>query len=185
MTKDLNTLLRERKINEEPGFQIDLFDGTQFNFLSNFEDSPFVDQSGHKWKTAEHYYQAAKATTLRDFKMIQNALSPGDAKHFGKTIELRADWNQIKFDVMGRALRYKFSQNPKLMERLIATYPATLIEGNFWHDNIWGACRCKGCSGGQNHLGKMLMRVRDAEIIKSVTGHPVDDGLCENYRLEA
>ena len=37
-----------------------------------------------------------------------------------------------------------------------------LIEGNNWHDVFWGKCSCPRCNGGgQNHLGKILMKVRE------------------------
>ena len=32
-----------------------------------------------------------------------------------------------------------------------------LIEGNVWNDTFWGVCNGKG----HNHLGKILMKVRD------------------------
>ena len=33
-----------------------------------------------------------------------------------------------------------------------------LVEGNDWHDRFWGVCRGQG----KNHLGKLLMRVRES-----------------------
>lgn len=41
--------------------------------------------------------------------------------------------------------------------RLLATGSAELIEGNVWNDTFWGVCRGRG----QNHLGRILMEVRD------------------------
>ena len=44
----------------------------------------------------------------------------------------------------------------------MATAPAPLLEGNYWHDNYWGDCKCKTCekTEGQNKLGRILMIVR-------------------------
>jgi predicted NAD-dependent protein-ADP-ribosyltransferase YbiA (DUF1768 family) len=49
-----------------------------------------------------------------------------------------------------------------LAERLLATEGEDLVEGNYWHDQIWGDCNCHVHQSipGQNLLGKLLMRVR-------------------------
>ena len=40
-------------------------------------------------------------------------------------------------------------------------YPRELIEKNYWHDNFWGVCTCGKCSTGKNHLGTILIQVRE------------------------
>lgn len=64
---------------------------------------------------------------------------------------------------MLRIVRSKFNSNPEIAEKLIATYPETLVEGNHWHDNTWGDCSCARCRDipGKNLLGQILMTVRD------------------------
>ena len=52
----------------------------------------------------------------------------------------------------------KFHSNPSLIEKLLTTKDATLIEGNTWGDTFWGMDTRKG---GENHLGIILMDVRD------------------------
>jgi len=54
-------------------------------------------------------------------------------------------------------IRIKF-QDPFLAAKLIKTYPAQLIEGNYWNDKYWGVCLKTNI--GENHLGKILMQVR-------------------------
>ena len=46
--------------------------------------------------------------------------------------------------------------------RLLSTSNATLVEGNWWHDNFWGDCYCPKCKGipGANTLGRLLMELR-------------------------
>jgi predicted NAD-dependent protein-ADP-ribosyltransferase YbiA (DUF1768 family) len=58
-------------------------------------------------------------------------------------------------------LRIKFAE-AHLAELLLATGEATLVEGNTWHDNDWGACTCEGCQAEPKHnlLGQLLMQVR-------------------------
>lgn len=58
----------------------------------------------------------------------------------------------------------KFSQNLELLDKLLATKHAILIEGNYWHDNHFGICSCIKCYGKvqpMNVLGKILMDVRE------------------------
>lgn len=138
--------------------KIDNFDG-EFAFLSNFYPSPIVD--GIEFPTVEHYFQAHKTIRYNDFKKIAAAGSPGLAKRLGRSIDLRADWEEVKLPTMKNALRLKFA-DPTLRAKLIATGDAELIEGNLWHDNTWGDCRCARCLDipGQNQLGKLLMEVR-------------------------
>ena len=51
----------------------------------------------------------------------------------------------------------KFSQNPILRQKLINTQDMILIENNTWNDTFWGVCN----GVGENHLGKILMEVRE------------------------
>ena len=69
---------------------------------------------------------------------------------------LRGDWEQVKFDVMERCVRYKFAHHPELRDKLLATGDAYLEEGNDWGDTIWGVSN----GVGENRLGKILMKVR-------------------------
>ena len=79
------------------------------------------------------------------------------AKRLGKSVELRTDWSQIKLEVMADLLWQKFIINPKLRSMLLATGDRELVEGNTWGDTFWG--KCGGV--GTNHLGNLLMRLRD------------------------
>ena len=89
-------------------------------------------------------------------------LLPAEAKRFGKKVLLRPDWETYKFGVMREVIRAKFEQNPDLAQKLLDTDPQHLIEGNHWHDNIYGICYCNKCQGikGKNVLGKILMEER-------------------------
>ena len=133
---------------------IDCFDG-EFAFLSNFYPSPIFD--GNIWfPTVEHYFQAAKTTNMEEYKAIAAADTPGQAKRLGRKVTLRPDWEEVKDQVMLDALRMKFSDD-KLRSMLLATGEEYLVEGNTWGDKYWGVCG----GIGLNHLGKLLMQVRD------------------------
>lgn len=137
-----------------------------YSFLSNFEPP------GLRWQSArfgeidvwcvEIAYQAEKARNIEDFYEIAILGSPREAKRLGRLVSLRPDWENVKVDIMRRAVRQKFSSTHMMM-KLMSTGDSTLVEGNYWHDNVWGDCRCdlQECRGqGQNLLGKMLMRMR-------------------------
>jgi len=132
---------------------IDRFDGEN-SFLSNFfEHNPGV--------TVEHLFQATKADNKSDHGYVMGADTPGEAKRRGRRVSLRKDWESIKADIMLKFLRDKFS-TAELREKLLATGDQELVEGNFWHDNYWGDCRCRRCvdEPGYNKLGQLLEQVR-------------------------
>ena len=79
------------------------------------------------------------------------------AKRKGRHVQLRHDWEQIKFTVMYEIVKAKFTKNEDLKIKLLATKDEYLEEGNTWGDKIWGTVNGKG----QNNLGKILMRVRE------------------------
>jgi predicted NAD-dependent protein-ADP-ribosyltransferase YbiA (DUF1768 family) len=58
---------------------------------------------------------------------------------------------------MERCVRYKFTYDAELRQKLLATGDAILEEGNDWGDRVWGVVD----GVGKNRLGKILMKVRD------------------------
>ena len=125
-----------------------------FRFLSNFWPC-VIEFEGIKFSSVEHAYQAAKTLDIKERKRIAKLLTPGKAKRAGKELMLRPDWEEIKLPIMRELLIKKFSHR-ELMFRLKLT-EGELIEGNNWGDTFWGICRGKG----ENHLGKLLMEIRD------------------------
>jgi ribA/ribD-fused uncharacterized protein len=112
---------------------------------------------GWIWPTSEHAYQAAKTLNEEDKERIASQSTPALAKRMGKSVAKRPDWEQVKLKIMYDIVLAKFQQNPVLKYLLILTKDAELIEGNTWGDTYWGVCNGKG----ENHLGKILMRIRD------------------------
>lgn len=144
---------------------IDQFKG-EYRFLSNFY--PYaVSYEGIRYPSTEHAFAAAKTLDGAARLRIAAARSATEAKRLGRNVALREGWDQrIRFEVMRDLVAIKFSPGSAIGYQLAATGDAELIEGNTWHDQIWGDCRCGrlSCSSpGQNHLGKMLM-VRRAEL---------------------
>lgn len=136
------------------------FEG-RYSFLSNFYAAQTV-YDGLRYPTSEHAYQAAKSLNDADKKAILQASTPDDCKKLGRHISIRPDWEEIKDEVMYQIVKSKF-QNPGLATKLLKTGDEQLCEGNYWHDNYWGACECPKCRllPRRNQLGKTLMRVRE------------------------
>ena len=128
-------------------------------FLSNFYPSPIRVPWG-RYPTVEHAYQAAKTCIPGEREVIIACATPGQAKRAGRKLKLREDWERVKLEFMRDALRAKF-WNTELGDMLMCTREP-LIEHNRWHDNYWGSCLCQKCGDhGKNHLGKLLMDVRE------------------------
>ena len=123
-------------------------------FLSNFHRHPFT-WNGQRWQTAEHAYQAYKTLDSAARERIAASSTPGAAKRAGRALELRADWETVKRQLMQSVLVAKFGV-PELRRQLLATGDAELVEGNHRGDTYWGVCR----GAGRNELGKILMRIR-------------------------
>ncbi len=135
---------------------IDRFDGTKYRFLSNFYMAPVVYE-GITYPSSEHAYQAAKTADVGSRLLLADLKTAGEVKRAGARLKLRADWNDVKISVMENIVRLKFEQHPDLAEKLLATGNAELIEGNTWGDRFWG--QVDGV--GENHLGQVLMRIRN------------------------
>lgn len=133
----------------------------EYRWLSNFAECErpiFLEGDSNEYPTVEHAYQAAK-TFYADYRLkIKN----GDAVHakrFFKNLKqwVRPDWNQVKLGIMEHCLRQKFAPGTSLLKKLLETGNEEIVEGNTWGDVFWGQCPI---GKGQNHLGKLLMKLR-------------------------
>lgn len=156
MTKKL--LIEEDDIPEP----IDSFQG-EYRWLSNFWPCE-VELDGLKFRSVEAGYVAAKTTDIEIRKYIQTLDTSGKCKAYGKKLDLRTDWKDVRLDIMESLLVQKFTKDSELGAKLIETYPKQLIEGNYWNDTFWGVCDGKG----KNNLGKLLMKIRK-KIMKENT----------------
>lgn len=136
--------------------KIDKFRGKYF-FLSNFYPVK-VNYNGLEYQNNEAAFQAQKVLDEQS-KLPFTQMSPTDAKRRGKHVKLRQDWEDVKDGIMEEIVCAKFTQNPDLKEKLLATADAELVEGNTWNDRYWGVDIRTGA--GKNHLGKILMKVRE------------------------
>jgi len=129
----------------------------KLRFLSNFYY--------HQGWTAEHRFQAEKALNRTMKNSILWSSSPQAAKRMGNSVPLTPDlvemWDEAKDMIMKEVLTQKFEID-EMRDLLLSTKDALLIEGNTWHDQYWGDCRCSRHkkTAGQNKLGQLLMEIR-------------------------
>jgi len=130
----------------------------RYGAFSNFSKHG-VELDGLWWKTTEHYFQAQKFTDETYKEKIRNAPDPKTAATLGRSrnVKLRDDWEQVKDDVMRKAVRKKFETHEPLRDLLISTGDEEIVEDSPG-DYYWG---CGKDRTGKNMLGKILMEVRE------------------------
>jgi N-glycosidase YbiA len=133
---------------------INSFEG-EHHFLSNFHHAEVI-YDGLLYPTTEHAYQAAKTLDLAARRKIRECGKPNTAKGLGRKVKMRPGWESMKLSVMEDLVRQKFTSHKDLQDLLLETGDRKLVEGNWWKDMFWGTFN----GVGQNHLGKILMKVR-------------------------
>lgn len=138
-----------------------------YEFLSNFYPCK-ITIAGYTFPSVENAYQAMKCANPNDYAQFVN-IGPAEAKKLGRKVQLRSDWEQIKYNVMRQLLDLKF-QDKVLLKMLQDTAPESIVEGNYWHDNYWGICQCDKCKDKikYNHLGELLQRKRNLSGISDI-----------------
>uniref|UniRef100_B8HS05 NADAR domain-containing protein n=1 Tax=Cyanothece sp. (strain PCC 7425 / ATCC 29141) TaxID=395961 RepID=B8HS05_CYAP4 len=141
-----------------------------YGCFSNFSPHGF-ELEGQRWQTVEHYYQAHKFVGTPDHHLctqIQQCQTPAQAAALGRNPCHcpRSDWEEIKQQVMRTAVLAKFKTHPQIRTILLETGEAWLVEDSPV-DFYWG---CGADRSGQNHLGRILMSVR--QELRSPIAYP-------------
>ena len=157
----------------------------KYGEFSNFYKAPItIDEI--TYPTSEHYYQSAKflgpKSTTSDRKyaaIIAKQTTPGKAfqlarqlkkyqypwqkelnviieKYQDREVKMRLDWENIKDNIMRRAVYTKFTQHKNLQVLLCSTGDSKIVE-HTKRDSYWGD---GGDESGQNMLGRILMETR-------------------------
>ena len=145
---------------EAPAILFCCRDRAAYGWLSNFERCSLRDTRGRLWPTVEHAYQASKFAGQPELvEQIRLAPLPRDAKRLGRHGALRPNWNALRDEVMRRLVLAKFTQNPDLAAKLLATGDAELVEDAPWdrylilthNPGVW--CGCARLQGGSGLTG--------------------------------
>ena len=144
----------------------------KYGCFSNFY-SCSVEYEGIVYPNAECAWQSLKTFDQEVRKKFATYTATG-AKKMGRRVNLRSDWEDVKYNLMVDVCYAKFSQNDELKEMLLSTGAEIIVENTTaWHDNIWGNCECEKCKDkeGKNLLGKALMEVREKLVDEMDTTH--------------
>ncbi|KAG8977271.1 hypothetical protein FRB90_008861, partial [Tulasnella sp. 427] len=106
--------------------------GKDYYSFTNFSPHP-VTYEGLKYPTSEHLFQALKFLPHRP-QLAEHIRTAGDrptipyleARRFEP--EVRSDWRSVNLEVMDMVLELKFTQHSKLMDELLGTGDAKLVE---------------------------------------------------------
>ena len=143
-----------------------LFGGAQSHF-SNFYPC-CIHVFGRDFNSAEHAYQYRQAIFHEDFECaedIKRATDARAAKRVSKEIIKKHEgWLEKRVDVMIEVLKAK-AEVPEFREALLATGQAELVEYVVSREAFWGVGF--GFKGGGNMLGKLLMSLREEELIST------------------
>jgi N-glycosidase YbiA len=129
-----------------------------YGCFSNFSRHGFV-MDKLWWNTSEHYFQAQKFIGTPYLQQIQSVNTPKTAANLGRnrSFPLRRDWEQVKDNIMLRAVLCKFQIHLDIREILLGTGDESIVE-NAPSDYYWG---CGKDGSGKNKLGLTLMQVRE------------------------
>lgn len=142
----------------------------EYRWASNFHICP-VWFDGLLYTSTEAAYQSAKTLDMEKRKEF-TTMEPLESMRAGRALEktpyFRADWNDVKYDVMSSCIFDKFYRNMDLREKLLATGSKNIEEANHWDDIYWGVCE----GFGESNLGKVLMGIRNYWKLKEVAKEP-------------
>ena len=130
-----------------------------FQFSPHFEHT-FTEEA-QEWKTVEHYVCAHMFVGEKYAALIEKIRTAPRTKKCKLLVDanrghVRADWDEVKEDVMKRALRVKF-QDKELGIKLMNSGQRPLVYDDCY-DPYWGSGRG---GKGKNRLGKLLEEVRE------------------------
>ncbi len=129
-----------------------------FKYLSNFEECD-IYFDGNLYGSSEAAYMSGKTIdpNIRKLFFKNTGIKPKEARKLGRSIELRYDWDLVRYDHMAAVVFDKFARNKDLREKLLFTNNKYIEETNHWGDVYFGVCN----GIGKNVLGRILMSVRE------------------------
>jgi len=139
--------------------------------FSQWYPSKFVDTYGMEFCRAEQYMMYSKAMLFKDeatAKKIMATTDPKEQKDLGRQVAnfKPVIWDHYCCDVVRAGNWFKFTQNEKCREALMATGDSLLVEASPY-DKIWGIGFDEEHAldninyWGKNYLGECLTQIRD------------------------
>ena len=116
---------------------------------------------GLEYRSAEAAFQASKCQDEKERRAYAGC-STDKAILKGKDQKPYMGWEEGQLRIMESILRAKFKMSPSLMQKLVDTGNCILLNGNNRQETFWGVDLYSWI--GENHLGRILMNIRDKEI---------------------
>jgi ribA/ribD-fused uncharacterized protein len=159
---------------------------TKFKGQYEFLDPAYyclVEYGGELYNSAEAAFLGAQFDSAYFRSMFRNPVLPiWRARELAKKLQRRRDWTpELSIEIMRQITLDKFSRTATLRAALLATCDEQIVAENNWHEQFWGCCTCatrpgkygrrSSCSvPGCNHLGEVLMSVREQLGVLALTG---------------
>lgn len=151
---------------------------TRYSPLSNHHCSPFTLE-GTSYTCVEQFLAQQKAILADNQQLVDKAMESPDPADHKVVLNLlkkgnHEQWKEKAEEIIPKAIRAKFSQNPHLAAFLVETYPRTIGEASA--DKVWGIGLkledkdvLKESAWGKegNLLGKTLTQIRQELMDKS------------------
>ncbi|MBP5291173.1 MAG: DUF1768 domain-containing protein [Lachnospiraceae bacterium] len=115
---------------------------------------------GLEYRSAEAAFQASRCLDVKERK-VYACCSTDKAVQKGKDQVPYPGWEEARLGIMESILRAKFETNPSLMKKLADTGNRVLLNGNNKQETFWGIDLYSWI--GENHLGRIIMNIRDKE----------------------
>ena len=132
------------------------FTTEEYRWLSNMTRVN-IHHKGLCYPSTENFYQAMKYCD-RETRLHISKLSPFASKKYSREWCItNENFDSMKLEIMLYAQRKKYQEEP-FRSMLLATGECLLEEGNWWGDKFWGVDI--KTREGENHLGKIIMKVR-------------------------
>lgn len=154
----------------------------EYRWMSNFHVCP-VWFDGLLYTSTEAAYQSAKTLDMekrKEFTTMEPKVAMKAGRALEKTEYFRADWKEVKYDVMSSCIFDKFYRNTELREKLIETGNRYIEETNHWGDIYWGVCN----GVGESNLGKVLMAIRGFWKFKQIPNEQVLENIRKKQERE-
>lgn len=126
-----------------------------FSAFSNFAPAPF-EFLGYQFACSEQAFMFGKSEDSDYRAKVLATPNPYEVKALGRKVNLRPDWDDLKYPWMVSVLKAKFSQNVHLRNLLLSTAELPIHEN--CKDPWWGGG--PNFPNGKDLLGKALMEVR-------------------------
>ena len=158
------------------------FTGVYSFLMPSFPSAVFLAGEDISYPSYEHALQASRFSATNERQMIKDTPLIRDVKKMtSKFTSNRGEmWKKECITVAERLLRDKFIRSKELTSQLKSTGKKALVYANSFGEHFWG-CPAENQTKGQNHLGKLLEKIR-SDIVK---GEDIDLWLTSQLKIAA